>query len=137
MPFSQIKSVCHHIRDTVEVLKKIVQEVSKEFPIFKETVPFIVGSLKEGANIGDVEETDILLILDEKKSEDLKKLIIFDKTDQKLKVRKFYWKEKGSWEKKKLELPEEIKPFTSQDEMKESDREHYHGLDLGKHTKLV
>ena len=83
--------VCRQIRDTVSVLDKVVQEIAKDFPILKNTVPIIVGSLKEGANIGDIDETDILLIIEEKKSEDLKKLIIFDKTDQKLKVRKFYW----------------------------------------------
>ena len=72
-------------------MDKVVQEVGKDFPILKDPVPFIVGSLKEGANIGDIDETDILLIIDEEKSEDLKKLIIFDKADQKLKVRIFYW----------------------------------------------
>ena len=76
------KSVCRRIRGIVVTLKNIVEETSKEFPIFKNTVPIIVGSLKEGANIGDVDETDILLVIDEKKSEDLKKLIIFDRKDQ-------------------------------------------------------
>ena len=118
------KPVCGRIRDTIEVLGKVVQEAAKIYPIFQETVPVIVGSLKEGANIGDVDETDILLILDEKKSEDLKKLIIFDKTDQKLKVRKFYWVK--NW-RTELELPEKLEPFVTQDEMKESGKEHYHG----------
>ena len=58
----------------------------------------------------------------------MKKLIIFDKADQKLKVRKFYWEEEDrNWIKTELKLPEKLKPFTSQDEMKESDKEHYHG----------
>ena len=109
------------------VLKNILKEMSNEFPIFKDTVPIIVGSLKEGANTGDVEETDILLIIDEKKSEDLKKSIIFDKTDQRLKVRNSIFEKEGKWTKRKLSLPEELKTFVTQDEMKTSDKEHYHG----------
>ena len=63
----QQQMVCHRIRETIGVLKRVVEVMSREFPIFHDSVPIIVGSLKEGANIGDVDETDVLLILDEKK----------------------------------------------------------------------
>ena len=123
------KSVCRNIKDIIGVMDKVVQEIAKEYPILEDTKCMIVGSLKEGANIGDIEETDILLIIDEEKSEDLKKLIIFDKADQKLKVRKFSWEreEERTWKKRKLELPEKLELFVTEEEMKESDKEHYYG----------
>ena len=73
------KSICHWIRETICVLERVLEEMSKRFMIFQNTIPIICGSLKEGANIGDVDETDILLILDEKKSEDLKKSLFLIK----------------------------------------------------------
>ena len=62
--------------------------MGEEFSIFKNVNTLVVGSLKENTKVGKVDEADILLTIND---EDLKKHIIFDRIDQRLKVRKSYW----------------------------------------------
>ena len=124
----QDKQICRRVKDIVQVLRQVLEKISVKYTIFKDAQPIIVGSLKEGANIGDVDETDIVLVLNTNKSKDIEKCLIFDKNDQQLKVRKYYWENKeNGWTKRKLELPEKLKPFVTKKEMKESDLKHYYG----------
>ena len=71
----------------------------------------VVGSLKEQTKIGDIDEADIVLALRESFNKDQ---LNFDKKEQRIMVRKYFYDKVGNNAKKiELQLPEELKPFVS------------------------
>ena len=75
---------CERIRNVISLVKQILKEMSKQLPIFKNAQVVVVGSLKEQAKIGNVDEADILLTLDEKYRE----YFTYDDNNQKLQITK-------------------------------------------------
>ena len=119
--------ICGRIRDVIQLLKQVLKKMGEEFPIFRNVTTLVVGSLKENTKVGRVDEADILLTIDD---ENLKKHIVFDRHDQRLKIRKAYWSGKrySRVQKEELELPEKLKPFVSKEQLNGKDKKQYHGF---------
>ena len=60
------KQKCKRIRQTKRLVKDILNEMSKSYPIFKDPEVIIVGSMKEKTKIGEIDETDLLLLMNKK-----------------------------------------------------------------------
>ena len=76
------KLKCQAIRESLILIKYLLKEASKEYPIFENTAVQIVGSLKEGSKINELDEADVLLVLDR---EPYEHLLEFDQENQKVK----------------------------------------------------
>ena len=100
--------------------------MSRNYKIFGYVKPCVVGSMKEGTKVGDVDEADMTLILD---NEEFEKYFEFDAKHQRINVKKIHYKNKGFFGLlgggSHLKLRSELKPFivTSDD----LDRTRYHG----------
>ena len=104
-------STCNRVRDVFELLDFVLGKIAKKFPIFKDVIVQMIGSLKEQTRIGAIDECDLYLMLSEKLRELMKTIFEFDREEQKIKVRKGYYKDRNWIE---LELPGELKPFICQ-----------------------
>ena len=76
------KEKCARIRDTIQLLKDIMEKMSEENPIFKRVETVVVGSLKEDTKIDTIDEADIILAL----NNDYKQYFEFDPKSQVIKV---------------------------------------------------
>ena len=126
------KMVCGRVRDVIELLKQILNLMSDKFPIFKGVSTIVVGSLKEQTKIGEIDEADIVLALNETFNQNQ---LNFDKEKQKIMVRKYFYDRvsKSEWDfaqKKELLLPEELKLFVSD---VTADEEYYGHIDTKKY----
>ena len=101
------KTVCGRIRDVLFLLNKIMKKMSEEFPIFRDVISAVVGSLKEQTKIGKIDETDVALIFSAEKIREFKNHLEFDPKLQKFKVKKI--DDTGM----RIELPDELKPFVT------------------------
>jgi len=123
------KTICGRIRDVLYLLDQIVKKMSEEFPIFKDVIAITVGSIKEQTKIGKIDETDVLLAMDKK----YEKYFEFDPKQHKLRVKKKdyqYDERKKEWVGVDLELPEELRPFVTEEgtkNWKEWEIIHYYG----------
>ena len=109
------KTDCRRIRDVLFLLDQIVKKMSDEFPIFKDVISIVVGSLKEQTKIGKIDESDVLLVW---KDEKYKKYFEFEYKQQKLLVKKRdyqYNEQKSKWVGVDLELPDELRPFVTEE----------------------
>ena len=109
------KTDCRRIRDVLFLLDQIVKKMSIEFPIFKDVISIVVGSLKEQTKIGKIDESDVLLVW---KKEKYKKYFEFDYKHQRLKVKRKdyqYDEQKREWVGVDLQLPEELRPFVTEE----------------------
>ena len=100
-------TTCKRIRDVTDLIDQILNRMSEEFPIFKDVATIVVGSLKEGTKVGGIDEADITLVL----SETFQNQLNFDKKNQRILVRTYYYENITDVNKIKLELPEALKPF--------------------------
>ena len=100
-------TTCKRIRDVTNLIDQILNRMSEEFPIFKDVATIVVGSLKEGTKVGGIDEADITLAL----SETFQNYLTFDKKNQRILVRTYYYENITDVNKIKLELPEALKPF--------------------------
>ena len=90
--------------------------MSLKYPLFGSAKPLVVGSMKEGTKVGDIDEADMTLVLDNTK---FKQYFEFDSIEQRILVRKFFYSNKGWFGRKKhLELLDELKPFVINDTTK-------------------
>ena len=99
------KQTCERIRNVVSLVKQILEKMSKQFSIFKNVQIVIVGSLKEQTKIGNVDEADILLTLDEK----YRKYFTYDEHHQKLQIWKSELRTAGPGSK--MNIPNELETF--------------------------
>ena len=123
------KKICGRIRDVLYLLDQIVKKMSEEFPIFKDVIAITVGSTKEQTKIGQIDETEVLLAMDKK----YEKYFEFDSKAHKLRVKKRdyqYDEQKRKWVGVELELPEELRPFVTEEgteNWEEWEKEDYYG----------
>ena len=54
------------LRDTKRLIKKLVNKVAEKYAIFKDPQLIIVGSMKEHTRVGEIDESDVVLLLNEK-----------------------------------------------------------------------
>ena len=108
------KSTCKRIRDVLYLLDQIVKKMSVAYPIFKNVISIVVGSIKEQTKIGKIDECDVLLVLDKR----YKKFFEFDTRNQKVGIKRTHSQQDKRMED--LELPEELKMFVTNEE--ESDK---------------
>ena len=109
------KLVCARIRDIKHLIGQILEKVGNEVPIFQNLESLLVGSIREHSRIGEVDETDFILLLDKK----FQKFIVFDEVKHCLKVKKI-----RDSNGKEIALPLELLPFVKPEE-RENDA--YHG----------
>ena len=87
-------------RVTKRLIKKLVNKVAEKYAIFKDPQLIIVGSMKENTRVGEIDESDVALLLNEKyKGQNYFK---FDDEEQKIVV---------NVQKK---IPQEIQEFVDQ-----------------------
>ena len=103
------KIICKRIREVKKLLDQILTKMSRRFKIFEDVSVIIVGSLKEGTKIGDIDEADVTLAL----SEDFQIHLEFDRLRQKIMVRKYFYNklENNVSVVEFLNLPDKLKPF--------------------------
>ena len=91
-----------------KILKKISErKIENEF--FGHAKPLVVGSMKEGTKVGDIDEADITLVLDNDK---FKNHFEFDSNEQRILVKRFYFTKAGNFGRKvTLKLLPELEPF--------------------------
>ena len=74
------KVTCQRIREVNGLIDQMMEILSEKFPIFKDFSTIVVGSLKEVTKIGQIDETDVTLML----SDRLKKHLEFDRKEQRI-----------------------------------------------------
>ena len=87
------KQKCKRIRQTKQLVRDLLKEMSKKFPVFEEPEVIIVGSMKEKTKVGEIDEADLLLLMNEK----YKGYFKFNEKKQRI--------------EKIMEVPEALKPF--------------------------
>ena len=120
------KKTCQRTRDIFTLLNFVLGEISKRFSIFKDVIIQMIGSLKERTRIGAIDECDLYLMLSEHLQEIFKKALEFDRQNQKILIRKGYFDERGQWTR--IDLPEELHPFLSQEKIPEEYKDLYFGF---------
>ena len=73
---------CQAIRECLRLINFLMLVAATEYPIFLNTAVQIVGSLKEGSKINELDEADVLLVLEKEPYENL---LEFDQENQKVK----------------------------------------------------
>ena len=91
------KQKCKRIRQTKKLVKDLLNEMSKKFPVFKEPEVIVVGSMKEETKVGAIDETDLLLLM----NEEYKDYFKFNENKQRIET------------KGRKKLPEALKPFVN------------------------
>ena len=62
----QQKRKCLRVRQAKKGVLAITKEISKQHPVFEDLELIVVGSMKEGTKVGEIDETDMTLIINKK-----------------------------------------------------------------------
>ena len=60
------KRKCLRVRQIAGLIKEIMKQIARKYPIFEDPALIVVGSMKEDTKVGDVNECDMTLIMPKK-----------------------------------------------------------------------